>query len=159
MIEQYSLWPSNRTYSFFTKYPWLWSLIYKTTKQTHTLAKENKDFHQANRSPPAAGVEGGGGGGAPKKKSKISTELAEAAQQYAAVPESSVAKYLFDPAVSLEPYILEGFIRCIQEVPLAPPLSRPPREAKTPFFACCKGSSAGNGRKRRRRLLSAPLQT
>ena len=30
--------------------------------------------------------------------------------------ESSVAKYLFDPAVSLEPYILEGFIRCIQEV-------------------------------------------
>ncbi len=22
VIEQYSLWPSNRTYAFFTKYPW-----------------------------------------------------------------------------------------------------------------------------------------
>ena len=79
---------------------------------------------QANRSPPAAGAPPpsdardprAGGDGTAKEKPRISTELAEAAQQYAQVPESSVAKYLFDPAVSLEPYILEGFIRCIQEV-------------------------------------------
>ena len=106
-------------------------------------------------------MEGGGGGGAAKKTSKISTELAEAAQQYAAVPESSVAKYLFDPAVSLEPYILEGFIRCIQEVPLAPPLPPPDAEGQnTVFLRAAKARAperAGNGR--RRRPLSAPFRT
>ena len=45
-------------------------MIYKTTKQTHTLAKENKDFHQAIRSPPAGG-EGEGGGGNEKAKQNL----------------------------------------------------------------------------------------
>jgi hypothetical protein len=38
----------------------------------------------------------------------VSTQLAEAAGQYAPASNSTVAKYLFDPSVALEPYILEG---------------------------------------------------
>jgi len=119
VIEQYSLWPSNRTYSFFTSYPWLWGMIYKTTKQTHALgtdAQQHQHQHQQEqRGSAGAGDSAEAGGAAASAAStRISTQLAHASERYTDTPSSTLAKHLFDPAVSLEPFLLEGFIRCIQ---------------------------------------------
>ena len=136
VIEQYSLWPSNRTYSFFTSYPWLWSTIYKTTKQTHNLAPLlNAGVKSpANGATAADSIVVAAAAGASETqrqgdddetgnavmakvhmKKKLSTQLAEAAAQYTDTPKSTMVEHLLDPAASLEPFILEGFIRCIQE--------------------------------------------
>ena len=64
VIEDYSLWASNRTYNWFVSMPGLWASIYNSTKATHSLSGD---------------------------------------------------VYLLDPARTLEPYILQGFIRCVQE--------------------------------------------
>mmetsp|Transcript_23217 Transcript_23217/g.37269 ORF Transcript_23217/g.37269 Transcript_23217/m.37269 type:complete len:711 (-) Transcript_23217:228-2360(-) len=114
VIEQYSLWPSNRTYSFFTSYPWLWGMIYKTTKQTHSLGTGAQASHTA-AAHAAAEAQGCATQRTEEVKKRISTQLADASARYTETPSSTFANYLFDPAVSLEPYILEGFIRCIQE--------------------------------------------
>ena len=119
VIEQYSLWPANRTYKFFTDYPWLWGTIYKTTKHTHARSApietdshgaQSRDSIPTTHSPPSKSPE------TPASKARaISRELANASTRYTETPKSTLVEHLLDPASSLEPFLLEGFIRCIQE--------------------------------------------
>ena len=100
VIEQYSLWPSNRTYSFFTSYPWLWGMIYKTTKQTHNLNKpEAAHTSTSSKTSPDAG--GAAATLRTREQTRISTQLAHASERYTDTPSSTLASHLFDPAVSL----------------------------------------------------------
>ena len=77
VIEQYSLWPSNRTYSFFTSYPWLWSMIYKTTKQTHNLSAQAPQA-AASATPKASPEAGNAAAPRTQERVRISTQLAHA---------------------------------------------------------------------------------
>ena len=64
VMEDYTLWPSNRIYNYWSSIPWLWGAIYNSTKKTHSLTGD---------------------------------------------------AFLLDPARVMEPSVLEGFIRCVQE--------------------------------------------